>query len=37
MAAFQRRFNPLRMLLVGGTGVPLEEFMELDPSRLFRG
>ena len=37
MAAFQRRFNPLRMLLVGGTGVPLEEFMELAPSRLFHG
>lgn len=36
-AAFQRKYNPLRMILVGGGGLPLEEFMELDPSRLFHG
>jgi predicted AAA+ superfamily ATPase len=27
MAAFRKQFNPLRTLLVGGDGIPLEEFL----------
>jgi hypothetical protein len=27
MAAFRKQFEPLRTLLVGGDGIPLEEFL----------
>ncbi len=28
LTAFSERFNPTRTLLVGGDGIPLEEFLE---------
>jgi uncharacterized protein len=33
MAAFRREFAPLRTLLVGGDGIPLEEFLSAPASR----
>ncbi|CAG5011867.1 hypothetical protein DYBT9275_05042 [Dyadobacter sp. CECT 9275] len=35
MAAFQKQFNPKRILLVGDTGLPWQEFLTLDPFTLF--
>lgn len=36
MAAFRTRFTPTRTLLVGGDGIPLEEFLRAPVSRWFR-
>jgi predicted AAA+ superfamily ATPase len=35
MDAFQKRFQPHRMILVGKTGIPVEEFLQLNPADLF--
>jgi hypothetical protein len=36
LSAFSRTFEPSRMLLVGGDGIPLEEFLTTPVERLFR-
>lgn len=30
-----RKFNNVKMLLVGQTGIPVEEFLQIDPNDLF--
>ena len=36
MEAFSRAFKPKRVLLVGGTGIPLEEFLRIPAGEWFR-
>lgn len=33
--AFKKRHNPEKVLLIGNTGIPWQEFLELDPANLF--
>lgn len=33
---FQRQFNPKKLLLVGASGIPWQEFLQIDPLDLFR-
>jgi len=35
MKAFQARFNPEKMLLIGKSGLPWEEFLNLNPAEFF--
>lgn len=35
MAAFQKRFNPDKVLLIGGTGLSCQDFLKMNPSELF--
>ncbi|MCX6270269.1 MAG: AAA family ATPase [Bacteroidetes bacterium] len=35
MEAFQKRFQPYRVLLIGKTGIPLNEFLSFNPGDLF--
>lgn len=35
MAAFQEAFNPERILLIGNTGLPWQDFLQLNPVTLF--
>ena len=35
MNAFQKSFHPHRILLIGKTGMPLQEFLSMNPSELF--
>jgi predicted AAA+ superfamily ATPase len=35
MDAFQKRFQPHRILLIGKTGMPLNEFLKINPGDLF--
>jgi len=35
LAAFRSRFSPMRSLIVGSGGMPLDEFLRLNPERLF--
>ena len=35
MGEFQKRFKPMRILIVGSGGMPLEEFLSQDPASLF--
>ena len=35
MEAFQKRFHPHRILLIGKTGIPLHEFLLTNPGDLF--
>ncbi|MFA5814083.1 MAG: DUF4143 domain-containing protein [Bacteroidales bacterium] len=35
MEAFQKRFQPHRILLIGKTGIPLHEFLLINPNDLF--
>jgi predicted AAA+ superfamily ATPase len=35
MSVFAKKFNPLRMLLVGTGGIPYDEFLKIDPKELF--
>ena len=35
MASFQKRFHPQRILLIGKTGIPLSEFLSINPGDLF--
>jgi predicted AAA+ superfamily ATPase len=35
MSAFQRLFNPDKVLLIGDTGLPWQEFLKMDPVELF--
>ncbi|MEP7106999.1 MAG: DUF4143 domain-containing protein [Ferruginibacter sp.] len=35
MAAFQKRFNPDKVLLIGNAGIPWQEFLEMNPVTLF--
>jgi uncharacterized protein len=35
MESFQKRFHPHRILLIGKTGIPLDEFLMIDPGELF--
>jgi predicted AAA+ superfamily ATPase len=35
IAAFHKRFNPERSFLVGGEGIPVEEFLQFSPRELF--
>jgi predicted AAA+ superfamily ATPase len=36
LPAFSKKFNPFKSLLVGDTGIPWQEFLNLDPGELFR-
>jgi predicted AAA+ superfamily ATPase len=36
MELFQRLFNPKKVLLVGASGIPWQEFLQIDPSLLFQ-
>ena len=35
MEIFQKRFHPDRMLLVGTSGIPFEDFLKMNPKELF--
>jgi uncharacterized protein len=35
MIAFKKRFNPDRILLIGDTGLPWQEFLKISPGSLF--
>ncbi len=35
MAAFQKQFQPAKVLLVGGSGLPWQEFLQINPVQLF--
>ncbi len=35
MEVFSKQYNPYKTLLVGSSGIPWEEFLELDPGKLF--
>jgi len=35
MAAFQKQVKPGRTLLVGESGIPWQEFLEMNPVQLF--
>jgi hypothetical protein len=35
MKAFQNQFNPHKVLLVGKTGLPWQDFLQLNPTQLF--
>jgi predicted AAA+ superfamily ATPase len=35
MTAFQKEFNPARILLIGNSGLPWQEFLQLNPVTLF--
>jgi hypothetical protein len=35
MAAFQKKFNPDKLILVGDAGLPWQDFLRLDPTELF--
>ena len=35
MAAFQKQFNPNKVLLVGNSGMPWQDFLKLNPVELF--
>jgi len=35
MEAFQKRFQPHRILLIGKTGIPVQEFLLMSPNDLF--
>ena len=35
MEAFKKEFNPHKILLVGKTGLPWEEFLAINPATLF--
>jgi hypothetical protein len=34
MTAFQKEFNPARILLIGNSGLPWQEFLQLNPATL---
>ncbi len=36
MDAFQQQFKPKKLLLVGGQGIPLEDFLTTSPLSLFK-
>lgn len=36
MTAFQKQFNPYKVLLVGNSGMPWQDFLKLNPVELFR-
>ncbi|WP_076792779.1 ATP-binding protein [Chlorobium sp. KB01] len=35
MEAFRRQYNPDKVLLVGNSGIPWQEFLQIDPRELF--
>lgn len=35
MSAFQKQFNPDKVLLIGDSGLPWQEFLKINPSSLF--
>lgn len=35
MQAFSKKFNPEKVLLIGDSGLPWEEFLEINPAELF--
>jgi len=35
LASFQQQFNPAKLLLVGNGGLPIEEFLQMNPIDLF--
>lgn len=35
MAAFQKQFNPDKVLLIGNTGLPWQHFLAMNPVELF--
>ena len=35
LASFQQQFNPAKLLLVGNGGLPIEEFLKMNPTDLF--
>jgi hypothetical protein len=36
MEMFRRMFDPKKVLLVGNSGIALQEFLQIDPTELFR-
>jgi hypothetical protein len=35
MRVFQKHFNPDKVLLVGNTGLPWQDFLKINPATLF--
>lgn len=35
MSAFQKKFNPAKVLLIGNSGLPWQDFLKLNPMSLF--
>jgi predicted AAA+ superfamily ATPase len=35
MAAFKNKFNPDKVLLIGNSGLPWQDFLNLNPATLF--
>ncbi len=35
MAAFQKKFNPEKVLFIGNSGLPWQEFLQMNPAELF--
>jgi len=35
MQAFEKKFQPQKVLLVGDEGLPWQEFLKIDPAELF--
>jgi hypothetical protein len=35
MRAFAKHFRPEKQMLVGTSGLPVEEFLSMDPEKLF--
>ena len=35
MAAFKKEFNPDKLLIIGNSGLPWQEFLEINPNELF--
>ena len=35
MAAFQKQFKPFKMLMIGKSGIPWQEFLKINPGSLF--
>ena len=36
MEMFRRMFDPKKVLLVGNSGIAWQEFLQIDPTELFR-
>jgi hypothetical protein len=35
MAAFQKQFKPVKVLLIGNTGLAWQDFLKINPMELF--
>ena len=35
MTTFSKQFNPYKVFMVGGSGIPWQKFLDIDPAELF--